>query len=75
MVGALLMPEASTAAAIHAEPENALSLPTWVIHISSVVEWATAMALMWRYADVTGDLAPWCLQLAVAACLHPIPQN
>ena len=58
VVGAFLLPEASTAAAIHAEPENALSLPTWIIHISSVIEWGTAMALMWRYADVTGDLAP-----------------
>ena len=71
VVGALLMPEASAAAAIHAEPENALSLPTWVIHISSVIEWGTAMALMWRYADVTGDLAPRCLQLTVAACVAP----
>ena len=39
---------------IHQEPENALSFPTWVIHISSVVEWAIAMALVWKYAEVTG---------------------
>ena len=43
-------------AAAHAEPANALSLPTWAIHVSSVVEWTTAMALMWRYAEVTGDV-------------------
>lgn len=31
---------------IHAEPANALSLPTWAIHTSSVLEWITAMGLM-----------------------------
>ncbi|KAK9807762.1 hypothetical protein WJX72_008503 [[Myrmecia] bisecta] len=39
----------------HAEPANALSLPTWAIHISSVMEWITGMGLMWRYAEVTGN--------------------
>ncbi|KAH7692471.1 hypothetical protein IHE45_01G068500 [Dioscorea alata] len=29
----------SVASAAMQEPENALSLPTWIIHISSVVEW------------------------------------
>ncbi len=29
---------------------NALSLPTWVIHISSVLEWAIAMWLIWSYS-------------------------
>jgi hypothetical protein len=33
----------------------ALSLPTWAIHVSSVVEWVTAMGLMWRYAEVSGN--------------------
>lgn len=28
---------------LHAEPENALSLPTWAIHFSSVFEWIFAM--------------------------------
>ena len=31
---------------IHPEPANALSLPTWAVHTSSVVEWITAMGLM-----------------------------
>ena len=35
------------------EPANALSIPTWVIHTSSLVEWLVAMGLAWRYADVT----------------------
>lgn len=94
---------AEAAMALHAEPANALSLPTWAIHVSrctacigqlvsvqppvmrihashgiischtirravhpalqwrlcidcacSVLEWTAAMALVWRYADVSG---------------------
>lgn len=30
------------------EPANALSIPTWVIHTSSLVEWLVAMGLAWR---------------------------
>ncbi|PIA35752.1 hypothetical protein AQUCO_03500245v1 [Aquilegia coerulea] len=36
------------------EPENALSLPTWAIHVSSVVEWIIAMALVWQYGEKSG---------------------
>ncbi|KAK7309020.1 hypothetical protein RJT34_05427 [Clitoria ternatea] len=36
------------------EPPNALSLPTWAVHVSSVVEWIIAMALVWQYADKSG---------------------
>ncbi|XP_031391851.1 uncharacterized protein LOC116203985 [Punica granatum] len=36
------------------EPSNALSLPTWVVHVSSVVEWITAMALVWQYGEASG---------------------
>jgi Protein of unknown function (DUF2499) len=32
---------------------NALSIPTWVIHISSVLEWVVAIWLIWRYAEVS----------------------
>lgn len=54
----LLMPDAAQAFTIHQEPKNALSFPTWVIHISSVIEWVVAMALVWRYAEVTGAVSP-----------------
>lgn len=47
---------------IHQEPENALSFPTWVIHISSVIEWAIAMSLVWKYAEVTGALTTTFVQ-------------
>ena len=39
---------------VREEPANALSLPTWAIHVSSVIEWVAAMGLVWRYAEVTG---------------------
>ena len=34
---------------------HALSIPTWFIHISSVLEWVAAIWLVWRYSEVTGD--------------------
>ena len=37
---------------------NALSIPTWVIHISSVIEWIAAIWLIWLYAEASGD-RPW----------------
>ncbi|KAJ4953544.1 hypothetical protein NE237_030376 [Protea cynaroides] len=37
------------------EPDNALSLPTWAIHVSSVVEWIIAMVLVWQYGDKPGN--------------------
>uniref|UniRef100_A0A383VL26 Ycf49-like protein n=2 Tax=Tetradesmus obliquus TaxID=3088 RepID=A0A383VL26_TETOB len=69
-------PEAASAVAIRMEPGNALSLPTWAIHVSSVTEWVAAMALMWKYAEVSGNprwkgmtwaMMP-CLGSAMAAC-------
>ncbi len=34
---------------------HSLSLPTWVIHISSVIEWAVAIWLIWTYNKQHGD--------------------
>lgn len=36
---------------------HVLSIPTWVIHVSSVVEWIAAIWLIWRYAEVSGNFA------------------
>lgn len=58
------------------EPENALSLPTWAVHTSSVFEWGLAMRLMWKYGEVS-DNPRWkgmawgmlpCLGSAMCAC-------
>ncbi|MEB3118836.1 MAG: DUF2499 domain-containing protein, partial [Limnothrix sp.] len=32
---------------------NALSIPTWIVHVSSVIEWIAAIVLIWRYGDLT----------------------
>ena len=34
-----------------AEPVNALSIPNWMVHWSTVFEFLLAMSLAWRYAD------------------------
>jgi Protein of unknown function (DUF2499) len=36
---------------------HALSIPTWIIHVSSVIEWIAAIWLIWIYAEVSGNLA------------------
>lgn len=40
---------------VHTEPENALSIPTWAIHFSSVFEYLFAMQLIWDYAEITDN--------------------
>jgi hypothetical protein len=37
----------------HAEPENALSIPTWMVHWSSVYEYLFAMKLIWQHSETT----------------------
>jgi hypothetical protein len=32
---------------------HVLSIPTWVIHISSVIEWIAAIVLIWQFAELT----------------------
>jgi hypothetical protein len=39
----------------HVEPKNALSIPTWIVHFSSVFEYIFAMNLIWRFARYTGN--------------------
>jgi hypothetical protein len=37
--------------ACHPDPVNSLSIPTWVVHSSSLLEWLYAMKLAWEHAD------------------------
>jgi len=37
------------------EPVNALSVPNWVVHWSTVLEFFFAMSLAWQYADASGN--------------------
>ncbi|MEL7144174.1 MAG: DUF2499 domain-containing protein [Cyanobacteria bacterium J06643_4] len=36
---------------------HALSIPTWIVHVSSVVEWIAAIWFIWQYAEASGYLA------------------
>jgi hypothetical protein len=38
---------------VHTEPANALSIPTWAIHFSSVFEFLLAMQLVWKFSETT----------------------
>ena len=62
--GAFALSELSLGTPPHSEPSNALSLPTWAVHVSSVTEWCLAMRLVRCHAESSGNDA-WRL-LAVA---------
>lgn len=34
---------------------HTLSIPTWIVHVSSVIEWIVAIWFIWRYGEVTKD--------------------
>mmetsp|Transcript_56863 Transcript_56863/g.120718 ORF Transcript_56863/g.120718 Transcript_56863/m.120718 type:complete len:561 (+) Transcript_56863:72-1754(+) len=40
---------------MHSEPANALSIPTWAIHCSSVIEFLFAMDIIWKFAETTDN--------------------
>ncbi|WP_017315121.1 DUF2499 domain-containing protein [Mastigocladopsis repens] len=48
---------------------HALSIPTWIIHISSVIEWIAAIWLIWKYGEVTANHAWWALSFAMLPAL------
>jgi len=41
----------------HSKIMHALSIPTWMVHITSVIEWIAAIWFIWLFAHVTGWLA------------------
>lgn len=36
----------------HLRSMQVLSIPTWIIHVSSVIEWIAAIWLVWTYSEV-----------------------
>jgi hypothetical protein len=48
---------------------HALSLPTWIIHVSSVVEWVAAIWLIWSYGEITHNRGWWWFALAMLPAL------
>jgi Protein of unknown function (DUF2499) len=48
---------------------HALSIPTWIIHVSSVIEWIAAIWLIWTYGEVTQNRAWFGFSLAMLPAL------
>ncbi|ELS01232.1 Protein of unknown function (DUF2499) [Xenococcus sp. PCC 7305] len=48
---------------------HALSIPTWIVHVSSVIEWIAAIWFIWRYGEVTRDRDWWVLSFAMLPAL------
>lgn len=48
---------------------HALSIPTWIIHVSSVIEWVAAIWLIWSYGEATQNRAWWGLSIAMLPAL------
>lgn len=48
---------------------HALSIPTWIIHISSVIEWVIAIWLIWTYSEVSRNPAWRALSFAMLPAL------
>jgi hypothetical protein len=48
---------------------NVLSIPTWIVHISSLVEWIAAIWFIWQYAEFSQRSAWKWLSLAMLPAL------
>jgi len=48
---------------------HALSIPTWIVHVSSVLEWVAAIYYIWQYGEVTGDRSWHNLSFAMLPAL------
>lgn len=48
---------------------HALSIPTWIIHVSSVIEWIAAIWLIWTYGELTANRSWWGLSFAMLPAL------
>jgi hypothetical protein len=48
---------------------HVLSIPTWVVHITSVVEWIAAIWFIWQFAEFKGLTAWRTLSLAMLPAL------
>lgn len=48
---------------------HALSIPTWIVHVSSVLEWAAAIYYIWQYGEATGDRSWHNLSFAMLPAL------
>lgn len=48
---------------------HALSIPTWIVHVSSVIEWIAAIWAIGTYAETIGNRAWYALSVAMLPAL------
>ncbi|OLP16781.1 hypothetical protein BST81_18975 [Leptolyngbya sp. 'hensonii'] len=48
---------------------HVLSIPTWIIHISSVIEWIIAIWLIWTYGEISQNRTWRSLSIAMLPAL------
>ncbi len=48
---------------------HVLSIPTWIVHVSSVIEWTLAIWLVWQYGQVVGNVYWKALSYAMLPAL------
>lgn len=48
---------------------HSLSIPTWIVHVSSVIEWMAAIWFVWIYGEVSGNRCWWALSWAMLPAL------
>ncbi|HEY9641494.1 MAG TPA: DUF2499 domain-containing protein [Coleofasciculaceae cyanobacterium] len=48
---------------------HALSIPTWIIHVSSVLEWIVAIWLIWTYGEISQNRSWRLLSFAMLPAL------
>ncbi|MGA9377192.1 MAG: DUF2499 domain-containing protein [Phormidium sp.] len=48
---------------------HVLSIPTWIIHVSSVIEWMAAIWLIWTYGELTKNRAWYALSIGMLPAL------
>ena len=66
-------PRARAGPALLPEPANALSGPTWAVHVGGIVAWVGAMGAAWRLADADADAGPGRREFrGLAAAMAPL---
>lgn len=58
---------------MHSEPANALSFPTWMVHVSSLIEWLAAMTYVWRWVTQTAFLEAKAEDVPCSHCVGHTP--
>eukprot|EP01041_Mallomonas_annulata_P004292 gene4292-8532_t len=55
LLALIVLSSSTTSFFPHSEPSNALSIPTWMVHVSSIQEWLLAMKYIWEHSYTSGN--------------------